>query len=691
MDTKRLIYSMMLAMVLIFAWQIGFDVLFKKMGWQTAPQPQRTAPTTGPSLSAQHPSPTTAPVAGATIAAGTSIVAVPTTGPSSIVIGSVQHDDPSWPLALSISSRGAGVESVTLNQFRAKENGPELYTFQKPYEGYPDQSRVLATRSITINGSPIDLSAAAWRVAERSDHSAAFDIDLSDTAGAPLARVTKVFRLSPRNDVPNGSGYDVSVEQTVLNLSNKPLEVAALVNGPTTPPRELDRGSDRSIVGGYLDGPNVLVGHYYVEQFSAETPTRDYTRSEKGDLPLLWTGTTSVYFDALLRPRAKSDTEMAAYIESVKAQSLNPDAPSDQQSVALTIQTKSQSVEPGKSASFHIRAFFGPKQRSLLNDAYYGVLPRMYNATLVLTSGLCAFCTFQWLINLLVGMLNVFHWMLLKDWGLAIIALVFVVRALLHPITKRSQVSMMKMGKMGPEMERLKKKYGDNKDELNKAMMQLYKEQGFTPILGCLPMFLQMPIWIALWSALQSTFELRHAGFLRFGSVHLTWISDLSQPDHLIEFAKPFSLFGLITVSGFNVLPLLLGVVFYLQQKFTPKPPATTPEQEQQQKIMQWMTLLFPVMLYGGPSGLNLYILASTSFGIIESIVIRKHIRQRDEAEKAGRIIVDPGKKKGGPESKRSAAEPTKPRGGLSGWISGLQERADQLRREADRRGRDKA
>src|SRR5437870_6620714 len=100
---------------------------------------------------------------------------------------------------------------------------------------------------------------------------------------------------------------------------------------------------------------------------------------------------------------------------------------------------------------------------------------------------------------------------------------------------------MMKMSKMGPEMEKLKKKYGDNKDELNKAMMQLYKEQGFTPILGCLPMFLQMPIWIALWSALQSTFELRHAGFLRFGPVHLTWISDLSQPDHLIQLAHPIN------------------------------------------------------------------------------------------------------------------------------------------------------
>src|SRR2546423_4854244 len=107
-------------------------------------------------------------------------------------------------------------------------------------------------------------------------------------------------------------------------------------------------------------------------------------------------------------------------------------------------------------------------------------------------------------------MLSAFHWVT-RDWGLAIICLVIVVRVALHPITKRSTISMQKMGKMGPEIERLKKKYGDNKDELNKAMMQVYKEQGFTPVLGCLPMFLQMPIWIALWQALQTTFELRQA------------------------------------------------------------------------------------------------------------------------------------------------------------------------------------
>ncbi len=125
----------------------------------------------------------------------------------------------------------------------------------------------------------------------------------------------------------------------------------------------------------------------------------------------------------------------------------------------------------------------------------------------------------------LVDLLRIFHFFL-RDWGLSIIALVVLVRAILHPITKHSQVSMLKLQKMGPELERLKKKYGDDKEALAKAQMEMHKEMGITPFLGCLPMFLQMPIWIALYSALQNDIALRQAPFL-WG---LTWIHDLARP-----------------------------------------------------------------------------------------------------------------------------------------------------------------
>jgi YidC/Oxa1 family membrane protein insertase len=263
--------------------------------------------------------------------------------------------------------------------------------------------------------------------------------------------------------------------------------------------------------------------------------------------------------------------------------------------------------------------------------------------------------------------------------------LVIIVRLILHPITKRSQMSMSKLSKFGPEIERLKQKYGDDKESLNREMMAFTKEHGVsTGLLGCLPMLLQMPIWIALWSSLQSTFELRHASFL-WGH---TWIKDLAQPDRLIAFPHAVKLFwGYVHFDAINILPILMGIVFFLQQKMTPKPPTMTKEQEQQYKMMQWMSLLFPVFLYTGPSGLNLYILTSTSIGIIESKRIRDHIKQREEAEKSEKVIVDAKPTRASKKLDRGEPQPKK-KGRFAGWLADLQKKAEDLRREADRQKR---
>jgi membrane protein insertase Oxa1/YidC/SpoIIIJ len=144
-------------------------------------------------------------------------------------------------------------------------------------------------------------------------------------------------------------------------------------------------------------------------------------------------------------------------------------------------------------------------------------------------------------------------------------------------------------------------------------------------------------------------------------------------------------LFGSVPISGINLLPMLLGIVFFLQQKFTPQPPSTTPEQEMQKKMMLWMSvLMFPLFLYNGPSGLNLYIMTSTTIGIIESKRIRDHIKQREEAEKAGKIIVDAprGMKKEPAPAKKG---PTPKKTGLAGWIEQMQAKADELRKQQDR------
>jgi YidC/Oxa1 family membrane protein insertase len=441
------------------------------------------------------------------------------------------------------------------------------------------------------------------------------------------------------------------------------------------------------MIVGYDDGyQRVDVVHHMVEQYDQKNPAGDVTKSE--DMPFLWAGSASVYFTALLRPEPLTNTTASPdYIGRVTAFTFNPQAEPHLRKGGVSLESIELTVTPGQTLALPSHLFLGPRWRDIVNLPHYEQFPRDYDASLVITAGPCAFCTFHWLINGLVKLLAVFH-LVFRDWGLAIIALVVLVRLLLHPITKKSQISMLRMGKLGPEIERLKKHHGEDKDALNKAMMQLYKDQGIGMYLGCLPMFLQMPIWIALWSALNTTFELRQAPFL-WG---WTWIDDLARPDALVQFGRTLELpFGLY-ISSLNLLPLLLAVVFYLQQEFTPKPPATTPEQETQQKMMKWMSLLFPVFLYATPSGLNLYILTSTTIGIIESKRIRDHIKAREEAEKAGKIIVDAGIKKKRDDDRSAGSVAKKPKGpkgpkrtGLAGWLDELKAKAAEIQREADR------
>lgn len=702
MDTKRTVISMVFAMTFVAGWM--WLLSYVNQRWPDAPPPPQSPVATsqpaapaGTQPSVERDAPGVAPAAATRLQ-----VLEPGPNAQSATLGSAARKDPTYAIQLVTNPHGAGIDSVVLNDFLASVDDPEKkpYTYQQTEPAVKSAfGLALATRTITVDGASVDVTNAVWPLVSRSGSGATtYGITLG-APGKPLLRVLKTYRVFERNSAEHGGlGYEVRIDYDFYNLAGRPLTVSVGYNGPAMPPRELDAGPDRRVMAGYPAGQTIAVESHYVETFYEEDTVRELAVNES-KVPAYWVGASSVYFDAILMPPVLPQPDgkpRVASTRSFKAQGLDPARPDkEKQPLALTVETENLTVTPGGYFNFPLHVYFGPKARHVLNQPYYASLPRDYDQGLVVRSGPCAVCTFDWLITVLVVMLGVFH-TVLRDWGLAIIALVVLVRLLLHPITKRSQISMLKMGKLGPEMERLRKKHGDNKEELQKAMWEFQKQQGFTPILGCLPMFLQMPIWIALWSALNTTFELRHSAFL-WG---FTWIDDLAKPDRLIPFPADVSfripLIGIV-VDAFNVLPLLLAVVFFLQQKYTPKPPAMTPEQQQQQKMMQWMVLLFPIFLYAQPSGLNLYILASTGIGIWESKRIRRHIKEKEEAEKAGVVIVDApppdksGRAAGGGTGKggrgRGPKEPEKPSPG--GWLARklaeLQEKAEQVRREAER------
>ncbi len=688
MDTRRLVTGMVLAMAVVFGWTALMGYLGKKYNWQqptadsspAATQPDVAAPDGGlepPTTGAASTGVSTA--TRSTGSAPTLVASNPsglrpsgTGSPDAVVaLGSAVANDPDYPLQLQISPRGAGLDRVVLNRFRQKVGEPDRYVFQEPFGNPQALTRSLAVKWAQINGRRVYLADADWRLERQTAESATYAVDVSD-AGARLATLTRIYAIRSREST--GGGYEIEVSTGIENTSGAAMTAQIAYQGPGVPPREIDRGPDRQIISAYDKNGRVMLGdHHFIESFDTGEKRKQTLSSHKDGYPLLWAGTASVYFNALVLPRPIDGVNGRPF-ESVEASAINPQDAPEQRAIEMTFQTPALTLAPGASAKVAADVFLGPKQRALLNDPHYALFPRGYDQTL-LSGSSCNFCTFPWLVNGLVWLLRAFH-AVVRDWGLAIIALVVLVRVILHPITKRSTISMQKMGKMGPEIERLKKKYADDKDELNRQMMQVYKTQGMTPVLGCLPMFLQMPIWVALWTALQSTFELRQAPLL-YG---LTWVKDLAKPDHLIYFPNhPINLW-FFHVDALNLLPVLMGVVFFLQQKFQPRPPAATKEQEQQQKMMLWMSVaLFPLFLYNGPSGLNLYILTSTTIGIFESKRIRDHIREREAAEKAERVIIEARPTRG---SKRREEEAVPPAKGVAGMMQRLAQRVEEMRKE---------
>lgn len=189
---------------------------------------------------------------------------------------------------------------------------------------------------------------------------------------------------------------------------------------------------------------------------------------------------------------------------------------------------------------------------------------------------------------------------LVQNWGLAIIGVTLVVKAILYPLTKAQYTSMAKMRMLQPKMQEMRERFGDDRQRMSQEMMKLYKEEKVNPLGGCLPILLQMPIFIALYWTFMEAVELRHAPF--FG-----WIQDLSAQD------------------PYYILPILMGGSMFLLQKMSPTPVADP----MQQKVMNFMPLIFMVFFLWFPAGLVLYWLVSNLITIVQQQLIYRGLEKK--------------------------------------------------------------
>jgi YidC/Oxa1 family membrane protein insertase len=213
--------------------------------------------------------------------------------------------------------------------------------------------------------------------------------------------------------------------------------------------------------------------------------------------------------------------------------------------------------------------------------------------------------------------LKLFHY-IAPNWGVDIILLTVAIRLAFLPISIKSQRSMMRLQRLQPQVERMREKFKDDKDRLNREMVDLYKRNHVNPLGGCLPMLLQLPIFIGLYEALLNAVELRHAPFVG-------WITDLSAPECLrVPFIPklPF-----LPCGGIPVLVLLMGISTYFQQKMTPQSPDPS-----QQRMMMLMPLVFTIMFLNFPAGLTLYYFCSNALGITQQYVLNREFKQLSPA-----------------------------------------------------------
>ncbi|MFQ5330135.1 MAG: membrane protein insertase YidC [Thermodesulfobacteriota bacterium] len=295
-----------------------------------------------------------------------------------------------------------------------------------------------------------------------------------------------------------------------------------------------------------------------------------------------WIGLEDKYFLAALLPKGDGKIEWSsdATVE-------------DEIRGSLTFPV---SLSPAGRANFQYTAYIGPKEYNRL---------KAHNLHLEES---IEFGMFSFLARPMLVALDFFY-RYLGNYGIAIILLTVVIKVIFYPLSKHGLKSMKDMQRMQPQMAALKQRYKDDKQRMNKELMELYKRHKINPLGGCLPMILQIPVFIALYEVLYVAIELRHAPFM-------LWIKDLSAPDTLMVLPEALPMLG---GSAFGPLPLLMGASMFLQQKMTP-----TAMDPAQAKMMMFMPVIFTFMFLNFPTGLVLYWLVNNILQVGQQYYIQK-------------------------------------------------------------------
>lgn len=359
----------------------------------------------------------------------------------------------------------------------------------------------------------------------------------------------------------DGNGYGIALETQLVNNSAAP--IAGSFQHLLTSPFEQNQSDKRYETYGsslYADG-----------SLHTDAPKNVASATKKYDKGVTWAAINDKYFLSALLSVNNSIASVelkksaAGYLES-------------------DISTPAFSVAPGQAVTVSHKLFVGPKEIDILKAQ---------------GSSLEQSLDLGWFSAIAKPMLYSlkFFYRYVGNYGIAIIIITVILKIFFFPLTHKSYKSMKEMGKLQPKMAALKEKYKNDKDAMNRAVMELYRDHKVNPLGGCLPMIVQIPVFFALYKALMYSIELRHAPFM-------FWITDLSDKD------------------PYYVTPVIMGATMFIQQKMTP-----SNMDEMQQKIMLGLPVIFTFMFLSFPSGLVLYWLINNILTIGQQAYINKLVK----------------------------------------------------------------
>lgn len=461
-------------------------------------------------------------------------------------------------LVVTIDLRGGEVVSVKLPAYPASIDQP-----QTPFTLLDSSNeRVYTAQSGLVGRDGLDKNAAALFTTSQNNYVLADgqdELQVVLTAADSKTQVQKTFTFK-RAD------YLIGVNYKIQNTSAEPWQGVFYAQLKRDNSKDPSAGSQMGMAA-YLGAALTTKENRY-EKVNFDDLSKGYKSVETGG----WAAMLQHYF-------------LSAWVPQDQTQSYTYNGRAAKGNNLFGFYSAPIDIAAGETANFGANLYVGPKIQKHLE----AIAPHL---ELTVDYG-----WLWWLAQPLFWLLTFFHG-LVGNWGLAIILLTISIKILFFKPSAMSYRSMANMRKVAPKMTAIKEQYGDNREKLGQEMMKLYKEEKINPLGGCLPILIQMPVFIALYWVLMESVELRQAPFY-------LWIKDMSVMD------------------PYFVLPLIMGVSMYLQMKLNPTPP-----DPMQARVMQFMPIIFTVFFLWFPAGLVLYWVVNNVLSIAQQYVITKQIEK---------------------------------------------------------------